>query len=107
MSSSELIDLLDWLPDISNYKGALRGIPFGLDYEWSPEEYRQARIAKELAAMNSQDGDLALGRDYTALFSPVERSVIEAQKRAASENTSGARRATMAALYARVPNERR
>lgn len=107
MSSAELLDLLDGLPDTSRYKGALRGYPFGLEYEWAPEEYREARIAKELAAMNSANGDLTVALDYTGIFSPRERMAIEAQKKAADEERQGAMSVTTAALYARVPVEKR
>lgn len=106
MNSAELIDLLEELPDASRYKGALRGYPYGVKYEWADEEYRQARIAKELAAAHSADGDLTMGRDYTAIFSPVERLVIEAQKKAMATNVSGARAVANAGLYRNNPERR-
>lgn len=77
MSSAELVDLLNGLPETSRYKGARRGLPFGVEYEWAPEEYRMAALARQLAPLND-DGDLTIPRLlYEAYFSPVERVVME------------------------------
>jgi hypothetical protein len=45
MSSSELLDLLDFLPDEAATKTAERA------GDWHAEQYRQARIINELACM--------------------------------------------------------
>lgn len=45
MSSAELLDLLEFLPDDSATKTAERA------GDWTPEQYRQARIINEIASM--------------------------------------------------------
>lgn len=106
MSHRQFLSLLDGLPDKSRYKGALRGAPFGLPYEWAPEEYRDARIAKQLLAMCTPiGGDATVGKlDYAGLFSPVERWAIESKQKAAQEDRTGAKSAIRAGLYACVPD---
>ena len=80
MSSYELVDLLAGLPDHSRYKGAIRGLPFGVDYEWSEAEYRAAALVRQMAPLND-DGDMPVTRPlYEAYFSPVERAQLEAQQ---------------------------
>ncbi len=106
MSSREFMALLDGLPAKSRYKGALRGAPFGLEYDWAPEEYRDAALARQLAPLNS-DGDMQVSRPlYEAYFSPAERSAIEAKQKADKENRQGAKSAFRSGLYARVPERR-
>lgn len=106
MSSREFLSLLDGLPARSRYKGALRGAPFGIDYEWSPEEYRAAALARQLAPLNS-DGDMQVSRMlYAAYFSPAERWAMEAKQKAANENNQGAKSVIRSGLYARVPERR-
>lgn len=106
MSSREFLALLDGLPAKSRYKGALRGVPFGLDYEWAPEEYRAAALARQLAPLNAE-GDMEVSRMlYESYFSPVERWAMDAKQKAAQENSQGAKSAYRSALYARVPERR-
>lgn len=106
MSSREFLVLLDELPEQSRYKGALRGAPFGLDNEWSSEEYRMAALARQLAPL-SNDGDLNVTYAlYHAYFSPVERAIFEAKEKAAEENKQGAQSVIRSGLYARVPERR-
>lgn len=80
MTSRELLTLLEGLPETSRYKGALRALPYGLQYEWAPEEYRAAALARQLAPLN-EDGDMTIPRPlYESYFSPVERMKIEAEQ---------------------------
>jgi hypothetical protein len=107
MSSREFLVLLDELPDSSRYKGALRGAPFGLPYEWSPSEYREAALVRQLAPLNP-DGDMRVTFPlYHAYFSPLERWIVETKQKAEKENKSGARSVIHAGLYAKVPSGRR
>jgi hypothetical protein len=83
--------LLKALPDQSRFKGALRGRPHGVEYDWSPEEYRAAAVARQQAPLN-KDGDMTITRKvYEAYFSPVERSILEARQAADSERVARAR----------------
>lgn len=102
MDSAELIDLVDGLPEASRYKGALRGYPYGVGYEWSPEEYRQAAVARQMAPLDD-NGDMSVPRKlYEAYFSPVERLVMEARQKAAAVNIAGAKRVMNSGLYRNV-----
>jgi hypothetical protein len=92
MSSRELLELLDGLPDRSKYKGAVRGAPFGVEYEWAPEEYRDAALARQLAPLND-DGDMSVSKMlYEAYFSPVERMLLETKQQRDSDRIDNARR---------------
>lgn len=100
MSSGELIDLLYGMPETSKYKGALRGYPFGIDYEWCQEEYRSAALVRQLAPLD-ESGDMPLTRPlYTAYFSPLERQAIEAQRNAAQVQKAIGRAHILSGLYA-------
>lgn len=91
MSSRELLVLLNGLPDASRLKGAIRGRPFGVEYDWAPEEYRAAAVARQQAPLN-EGGDLTVTRKvYEAYFSPVERAILEAQQQADSDAVARAR----------------
>jgi hypothetical protein len=68
MSSRELSELIDNMPDESEYKRALAGYPFGVERDWSRMEYLTARQVAEIAASRG-------GVDYTGLSSPVEVAV--------------------------------
>lgn len=107
MSSREFLVLLDELPARSRYKGALRGLPHGLDYEWSPDEYRDAALARQMAPLNA-DGDMQITRMlYQAYFSPVERKVLEAKETESQRKSQAVQSAIHTGLYARVPEEKR
>lgn len=58
MSSAELLDLLEFLPDASAVRTAQRG------GDWSTEEYLRARLIKEVA--------YSRGADIDGLQSPLE-----------------------------------
>lgn len=64
MSSSELLDLLEFLPDESATKSAER---LG---DWSEDQYRQARLINELALMRYEH---AGGSKPTLDMSPAQR----------------------------------
>lgn len=92
MSSRELLALLNGLPDRSKYKGAFRGYQFGVDYEWAPEEYRQAAIARQQAPLND-DGDMSVSKMlYEAYFSPVERLAMETKQQREADRVDRARK---------------
>lgn len=63
MSSSELLDLIEFLPDDSATKTAER---FG---DWSPDEYRTARLINEIALMRYEQ---AGGQKPTLEVSPAQ-----------------------------------
>lgn len=91
MSSRELLVLLNRLPDLSRLKGAIRGRPFDVDYDWAPEEYRAAAVARQQAPLN-EGGDLVITRKvYEAYFSPVERVILESKQKADSDAVARAR----------------
>jgi hypothetical protein len=93
MTSRELLSLLDNLPERSSYKGALRGAAFGVDYEWSTSEYREAAVARHLAPLDSENGDMQVSRMlYESYFSPVERAIIEMKQTTDAHRTEKARR---------------
>lgn len=103
MSSSELLDLLDGLPETSKYKGALRGFRHGVDYEWAPEEYRAAAVARQLAPLDNKDGDLSVSvMLYESYFSPVERAILETQQKVASDRIAKARAKVRRDLYGKA-----
>lgn len=58
MSSAELLDILEFLPDASAYQTALRG------GDWSTKEYLRARLIKEVA--------YSRGAEIDGLESPLE-----------------------------------
>jgi hypothetical protein len=100
MSSRRLLVLLDGLPDRSRFKGAVRGRPFNVDYDWAPEEYRAAAVARQQAPLN-KDGDLTVTRKvYEAYFSPVERTILEARQQADSEMAAKGRNHVRRGLFA-------
>jgi hypothetical protein len=102
MSSRELLVLLNGLPDRSRFKGALRGRPFDVDYDWAPEEYRAAAVARQQAPLN-KEGDLTLTRKvYESYFSPVERKLLEDKQRAESDLMAKARNHIRAGAYAHM-----
>ena len=102
MSSSELVDLIDGLPETSSYKGALRGWRHGVEYEWAPEEYRAAAVARQLAPLDD-DGDMAVTRAlYEAYFSPVERAKIEAKQQQDANAVAEARAHVLRGAYKNV-----
>lgn len=91
MSSRELLVLLTELPDRSKLKGAIRGRPFDVDYDWAPDEYRAAAVARQQAPLND-DGDLVITRKiYEAYFSPIERVILESRQKADSDAVARAR----------------
>jgi hypothetical protein len=101
MRSRRLLVLLNGLPDRSKFKGALRGYPFGVDYDWAPEEYRAAAVARQQAPLNN-DGDLTVTRKvYEGYFSPVERKLLEDKQQADSELIDKARKHIRAGAYGR------
>lgn len=59
MSSAELLDILEFLPDTSAYQTARRG------GDWSTEQYLQARLIKEVA--------YSRGAEIDGLQSPLEQ----------------------------------
>lgn len=63
MSSSELLDLLEFLPDSAATKTAERA------GDWSQEQYRQARVVNEIALMRYEH---AGGRKPNLEMSPGE-----------------------------------
>lgn len=69
MSSRELLELLDGMPEESEYKRALDGYPFGVERDWTRAEYLAARSVAEAAA--ARGGAF----DPTGLVSPVEQAV--------------------------------
>jgi hypothetical protein len=100
MSSRELIVLIADLPDRSRFKGAVRGRPYDLDYDWAPEEYRAAAVARQQAPLN-KDGDLTVTRKvYEAYFSPMERKILEARQQAESEMVARGRNHVRRGLFA-------
>ena len=93
MSSRELLSLLDNLPERSNYKGAVRGAAYGVPYDWSPAEYREAALARQLAPIDGESGDMQVSKPlYESYFSPVERVVIELKQTADAHRAEKARR---------------
>lgn len=80
MSSRELLELIEELPVKSRYKGASRGYQFGVDYEWAPEEYREAALVRQLAPLNDDGGMSVTQALYEAYFSPVERKQLEVKQ---------------------------
>jgi hypothetical protein len=93
MSSRELLALLENLPERSSYKGAVRGAAFGVDYEWSAEEYREAALARQLAPIDGENGDMQVSQMlYESYFSPVERAVIEMKQATDAHRAEKARR---------------
>lgn len=66
MSSAELLDILEFLPDTSAYQTARRG------GDWSTEQYLQARLIKEVA--------YSRGAEIDGLESPLEQyQIVEKQ----------------------------
>ncbi|TDH48893.1 hypothetical protein E2F47_22265 [Mycobacterium eburneum] len=105
MSSRELLVLLSGLPERSRFKGAMRGLPHDVPYQWCYEEFLQARLVKELVAQrlgSSCDYD----KDFYELLDPVERKRVDAsrqtkdaQRRAAHTGYRSVLAAQMKARY--------
>jgi hypothetical protein len=70
MSSRELLELVDHMPDESEYKRALAGYPFGVERDWTKAEYRMARLVAEVAVGNNS-------LDLDDMVSPVEHAVVK------------------------------
>ena len=93
MTSRELLSLLNNLPERSAFKGAVRGAPFGVAYEWSAQEYREAALARQLAPIDGESGDMQVSKPlYESYFSPVERVVIELKQTADAHRAEKARK---------------
>lgn len=66
MTSAELLDLVEFLPDESSYQTARRG------GDWSTEQYLKARLIKEVA--------YSRGAEIDGLESPLEQyQIVEKQ----------------------------
>lgn len=82
MTSAELLDILEFLPDESAYQTALRG------GDWSTREYLRARLIKEVA--------YSRGAEIDGLESPLEQyqsvEKVDWLKRRHDENLAQMRR---------------
>lgn len=68
MSSRELLELLECMPEESEYKRALDGYPYGVERDWTRVEYLAARHVAEIAASRGTF-------DPEGLVSPVEQAI--------------------------------
>jgi hypothetical protein len=78
MSSREFLVLVNKLPDESEYKRFRAGYSHGVR-DWTPEEYRMARLVREIAAAR-YDGRDAGEPDLTGLYSPLDLAYMAAEQ---------------------------
>lgn len=71
MSSRELMEIIDHLPDTSAYQKARRG------GDWSPAEYREARLVNEMALSRADHSSYM----PELVQSPIEQHIEQAVDR--------------------------
>lgn len=84
MSSREFLVLVERLPDDSEYKRFRSGYAHGVR-DWSPDEYRQARLVREVASARHDGGAEGSEPDLALLYSPVEMAEMFAEQRSYDE----------------------